>query len=128
MQHFCPHCQGEIAPGALLKKRAPKRQPQLTKPPSKPNARGRIWQSMRMCPRFTRPEVQATAEASEANVGHMVRALMSCGYVRCVHESTGATGDHSVYQLIRNTGPHCPRLRASGLYDLNTKQEVGHVE
>ncbi len=129
MPHYCPHCQGEIAPGALVKTRAPKRQPLPIKPPAKPNARSRIWQSMRMSPRFTMQEVAATSEATVANVGHMVRALIAVGYVRCVKASSGEAGEYAVYALMRDTGPHAPRLRdAGGIYDLNLQQEVvsGH--
>jgi len=114
-----------IAPGALVKIRKGLTRKRLETPPAKQNARGRIWQSMRMSPRFTSPELQATAEANAANVGAMIRALLACGYVRCMYASSGEVGDHSVYTLIRNTGPHAPRLRGSlGIYDLNLKQEV----
>lgn len=125
MPHYCPHCQAEIAAGTLVRKRGVKPQPRLTKPPAKQNARSRAWQAMRILLEFSVPELAATADADASNVYRMVRQLVSVGYAECIHTSSGETGDHARYRLLRDTGPHAPRLRTDGaIYDLNRQELV----
>jgi len=91
------------------------------------NARYRAWQSMRMLRRFSIPDLVATAEISNANVSKYVRRLLHAGYLRVAQEKrSGIAGGHTVYQLIRNTGPSQPRCRSNGtLYDPNTGEVTG---
>lgn len=125
MPHFCPHCTACIEPGTLVKTRKAVPRAPVSKPPAKANARSRLWTSMRVMPRFTHHDLAATAETSLANAGAYVRALQKVRYLRCVHDSSGEVGDHSVYALIRNTGPLAPRLHnGGGVYDCNLQQEV----
>jgi hypothetical protein len=90
-------------------------------------ARQRAWQSMRVLRRFTLPDLQATAEIGRDNVGRYVRGLLRAQYLRIAKPKVnGHVGGHAIYQLVRNTGPHAPRLQHGGaaLYDPNNDTEV----
>lgn len=88
--------------------------------PSVLEARGKIWNSMRILRTFTRPDLVATAEASPDNVKKYVSGLREAGYLALAgqHQS-GQAGSYQQFRLVRNTGPVAPRLSAAGLYDAN---------
>lgn len=87
-----------------------------------PRARDRAWQSMRILRTFTLPELVATADITPSNAKKYVRGLCTAGYVRVARaKDNGRKGGHALYRLVRDTGPHAPRLQINGLtYDTNT--------
>lgn len=88
-----------------------------------PCARDRVWQSMRILRSFTMPELVATADAGYDNVRKYLRGLVSAGIVRKVRKHVGMKCGHGKYFLVRDLGPHAPRLCADGrTYDPNTSQ------
>lgn len=89
-----------------------------------PRARDRAWTAMRVQRRFTLPDLIATAEASEANVGTYVRGLARAGYLRAAQpKRNGHKGGHIVWALTRDTGPLAPRLQSDGrTFDPNLRQ------
>lgn len=89
-----------------------------------PRARDRVWQSMRVMRTFTRPDLMATAEASEDNVSKYVRGLVRAGIVTIVKpRDSGRKGGHEIYRLIKDLGPTAPRLRSNGTtYDVNRRE------
>ncbi|HYW03586.1 MAG TPA: hypothetical protein VFA86_06540 [Gammaproteobacteria bacterium] len=91
------------------------------------SARSRIWQSMRVLRRFDVPQLMATAEASRNNVGRFVLGLRRAGVIRVVRQHcNGHAGDCAVYQLVRNLGPHAPRVRIDGTcWDPNGQRFIG---
>jgi hypothetical protein len=83
-------------------------------------ARTRMWRAMRQMRRFSTADLCATAEVSASHAQKYLRALISGEYVRCVREKdSGRAGGHAVFQLLRDTGPHAPRLGKQGLLDPN---------
>lgn len=120
----CPNCGTTWTPG-----RKPKPQPRVSKAPSKPNDRSRMWASMRIMRVFTAQDIAGTAEASEPASRAYIHALMQAGYIRVERPTTFEVGDYTSYRLIQNTGPLAPRLRSDGksLLDLNRNQEVARV-
>lgn len=83
-------------------------------------ARSRMWQSMRVLRRFSSADMQATAEVSPNHSQKYLRGLLDAGYLRLLQpRQSGYTGGHAVYQLIRDTGPHAPRIGKQGLRDPN---------
>lgn len=120
----CPHCGCQI-----VKPRKPKTQPQVSRPPSKPNKRSRMWTVMRFEGVFSAQSVAAVAATELRPARFYINALIAAGYVR-VHRATSfEVGDYTDYLLVRNTGPHAPRLRKHGqaIFDCNLKQEVPRV-
>ena len=89
----------------------------------RPCDRDRVWQSMRVMRTFSQPELVATAEAGRENVRRYVRGLLNAGYLAVVRPTdSGRRGGHAVYRLVRDTGPHAPRLRVDGrTYDVNKR-------
>ncbi|WP_273456370.1 hypothetical protein [Nevskia ramosa] len=120
----CPNCGTSFVPG-----RRAKRQPLVSKPPSKPNDRSRMWSSMRIMRVFTAQDIAATAESEERSARAFINALLQASYVRVEQETTFEVGSYTSYRLIRNTGPLAPRLRANGMsiLDLNRDEEVPRV-
>jgi len=92
------------------------------------NARYRAWRSMRMLRQFSVPDLMATAEIGQSNVGKYLQALNACGYLRIIKEKRdGSRGGHVRYMLIKNTGPNQPRCRSDGtLYDPNTGEVISY--
>lgn len=90
-----------------------------------PRARDRAWQSMRILRRFSLPDLNSTAEIGANNAKKYVTGLTRSGYLRCVREKQNGHKDgHAIWLLIRDTGPHAPRLRSNGnTYDPNLHQE-----
>lgn len=75
---------------------------------------------MRMLRRFTLADLIATAEIGRNHVEQYVRALVAANYVRIVQaKRQGVAGGDAVYQLVRDTGPHAPRLGKGALLDPN---------
>ncbi len=96
-----------------------------TKHRSAGQARERAWQSMRILMRFTVAELVATAEIEESNARKYVRRLHRTGYLRLLAgNANGHPGSHSVWLLVRNSGPRAPipRTKDTHVWDLNTKQ------
>lgn len=120
----CPHCGFQI-----VKPRKPKTQPLVSRAPSKPNDRSRMWAVMRFQGLFTAQGVAAVADAELRSVRFFINALIDAGYVRVQRATSFEIGDYTDYLLVRNTGPHAPRLRKHGqaLFDCNLKQEVPRV-
>lgn len=81
----------------------------------------RAWNTMRQLVRFTRGDLQAAAECTEALVRRYVKALIAAGYV--VQDTPRvygrAPGGYANLRLVRNTGPLAPRMTATGLVDFN---------
>ena len=90
----------------------------------KPRARDRLWQSMRMLPEFTLPDLVATAETSYDNAKKYVRGLERAGYLRRAREKrNGRKGGHAAWRLVRDTGPRAPRLCSDGTtWDMNERK------
>lgn len=123
--HTCPHCRCEYDARNALRRRSKKTQPLKTKAPQTVLATTRVWRCMRQLRSFTAPDLMATAEATARAVDRLTRALVGVGYVRVVRKSSGEVGDYTAYRLLRDTGPHAPRIRADGrVWDVNLQQEV----
>jgi len=120
----CPICGVTFTPNRRVK-----RQPLVSKPPSKPNDRSRMWSSMRIMRVFTAQDIAATAESEERSARAFINALLQASYVRVEQETTFEVGSYTSYRLIKNSGPLAPRLRANGnsVLDLNNDQEVPRV-
>ncbi|MEJ1358304.1 MAG: hypothetical protein RPU42_14450 [Candidatus Sedimenticola sp. (ex Thyasira tokunagai)] len=86
-----------------------------------PIARDRAWQSMRILPHFSVPELMATAEIGNENARKYIKGLLQSGYLVIARKKqNGRKGGHEAYRLIRNTGPRAPRLQTDGnTYDPN---------
>lgn len=86
--------------------------------------RDRAWDAMRILRQFTAADLCTTAEIGEDNAWRYLRGLAANGYLLQVRGTvSGAVGGHALWRLIKNTGPHAPRLHADGfLYDPNTRQ------
>lgn len=83
-------------------------------------ARQRMWNSMRRLRQFSVAELQATAEVSRSNAGVYARALLREGYLRVASpKREGVVGGHTVYALVRDTGPYAPRIGKDRLRDPN---------
>lgn len=91
---------------------------------SESDDRGRMWKSMRMLREFTPPDVEATAEASKANVRKYIKGLATHGYLQLQRAATGQPGGHAIWRLVKNTGPVAPRLSKDGLYDANVAEPL----
>lgn len=89
-------------------------------PMAQSQVRSRMWNSMRRLRQFTRAEVEATAEAGTSHAMKYIKALSQAGYLRIVvAKQQGIPGGHTVYQIVRDTGPHAPRIGKAGLLDPN---------
>jgi hypothetical protein len=96
----------------------------ITRSPGIGNARYRMWQAMRlmMAPTFTIGQLMTIAEVDRDGALHYVRSLVSFGYLRIERPRiSGVRGGAALYALIRNTGPHAPRIGRHGLFDPNLK-------
>lgn len=92
---------------------------------SKPGARARAWQSMRILRRFTQDELQMTAEISKANVKFFVARLLDAGYLTITQARRGGHSPNQ-YQLVRDNGPIAPISWKNGeVFDPNTRQIFG---
>lgn len=131
----CPHCNGT----GVKPPRKAKTQPLASRPPSVANVRTRMWNSMRIQGTFTAPSITATsmpmkvsaakARAKVLSCRHYIRALCEAGYVRVTEGTDFTAGKFTSFTLVRNTGPHAPRVRKDGkaLFDCNLNQEVPRV-
>jgi hypothetical protein len=101
-----------------------KRQPLVSRAPSKPNGRSRMWTSMRISRVFTAQDIASSSETHVRSVRQYINALIQARYVKVERETTFEVGDFTSYRLLVNKGPHAPRLRADGksLLDLNLPQ------
>lgn len=91
-------------------------------------SRQKIWNTLRICRAFTKPEVCAAAEVSMAVTSRYVNELIRWGYVRKIsHGRPGQTAGYARYRLIRNTGPNYPRVAPLSCSDYNNG-EVRRVE
>jgi len=91
-------------------------------------ARQKIWNTLRICRAFTKPEVCAAADVSMALVSRYVNELIRWGYVRKVNNGRpGEVAGYARYRLLRNTGPDYPRVAPQTCSDPNTG-EVRKVE
>jgi hypothetical protein len=89
-------------------------------PLSADQSRQRMWSCMQQLRRFSVSDIEATAEASGTHARKYLRKLLVAGYLRVVvARASGVTGGHAVYQLIRDTGPHAPRMGKNGVLDPN---------
>ena len=106
---------------AILMARRPLRQSK----PVKNNKLGRMWQSMRILPTFSIPDLVATAIVTESLARQFCRHLLRAGYLRCLVPVPRA-GQPRVFRLARNTGPHAPQLRNGGhtIWDPNLRRIV----
>lgn len=83
-------------------------------------ARQRMWNSMRRLRQFSVAEIVATAEVSTSNAGVYTRRLAREGYLRvATPKREGVVGGHTVYALVRDTGPYAPRIAKDRLRDPN---------
>lgn len=83
--------------------------------------RSRMWQGMRVMRTFTVADLEATAEVCRASALHYVQALREAGYLQCVDgKPAGRFVRGASYRLLRDTGPHGPRVSRSGaVLDIN---------
>lgn len=83
-------------------------------------ARARMWHAIRQLRRFSTGDIEATAEVSASHAQKYLRALVGGQYLRLVQaRDSGRTGGHAVFQLVRDTGPHAPRIGKAALLDPN---------
>ena len=82
------------------------------KAPDRAQGIERIWTSMRVMRAFTLTEIVATAEVPINYVKAVVLAYRCAGVIRQTGEPVpyGKPGVRT-YLLVRNTGPHAPRIR-----------------
>ncbi|MGQ0622750.1 MAG: hypothetical protein ACT4QA_23075 [Panacagrimonas sp.] len=66
-------------------------------------------------------DLESTAEVGRKHTEMYVRELVRHQYVRLVQAQKrgGLGGQAAVYQLLRDTGPHAPRIGKQGLLDPN---------
>lgn len=85
-------------------------------------ARQRMWQSMRVLRRFSAADLVSTAEVGLAHAQKYCRMLVAAGYLRIVQpKREGVAGGHAIFALLRDTGPHAPRMTNEGVRDPNTQ-------
>ncbi len=86
--------------------------------------RDRAWEAMRILRQFTSADLATTAEIGADNCKDYLHGLSVHGYIALARPvANGQPGGHALWRLIKNTGPHAPRLHADGfLYDPNTRQ------
>ena len=126
--HTCPHCRCEYDARSAPRRRSKKTQPPKTKAPLTNLAATRVWRCMRQLRTFTVPDLMATAEATKREADRLNRALVAVGYVRELRKSSGEVGDFTTYRLLKDTGPHAPRIRTNGdVWDINLQQEVARA-
>lgn len=103
--------------------------------PRKPRntLRSRVWQVMNARRRFTIPdllELASTGSEKDAygNVQVYLWALAKAGYVReLAHRAEGTAAESNGYKqwlLLKQTGVVAPVVRASSIYDPNTREEI----
>ncbi|WP_435100791.1 hypothetical protein [Arhodomonas sp. AD133] len=99
-------------------------------PTPRRKARARLWQSMRVLRVFDTPSLCATAEAGADNAKRYVRALERVGVVRLQRpRQSGVKGGHAVHRLIRDLGPHAPRVQTDGrVWDPNADQLLETID
>lgn len=91
--------------------------------PHAPNAMTqKLWRSMRVLRHFTSTDLQVTAEASRTVCNRYVKALLKHGYLQHRGFKRIGTAKLRVLVLVKDTGPHAPRISTTGLTDLNTRQ------
>lgn len=112
-----------------MKTRKLKTQPLASRPMQRKSARSRMWQSMRIELVFTAQGIAASATSEVRSTRNYITALVEAGYVRVERVTTYEVGDYTSYALVKNTGPHAPRLRKGDkvVFDPNTNQEVIRV-
>ena len=91
------------------------------------SARSRVWRSMRILRQFDQPQLMATAAAGRDNVARYISGLKKAGVIRVVRAKLdGVKGGHEIYQLVRNLGPHAPRIQNDGTcWDPNGQRFIG---
>jgi len=87
------------------------------------DARDKAWSAMHVMRSFTLPQLSMTSGIGESNARDYILRLQKHGFLRKVQENTsGRTGSHSVWLLVRYTGPDAPIAMKDGrTYDPNTK-------
>lgn len=82
--------------------------------------RQRMWLSMRVLRAFTTKDLAVTADTTLRHAQLYVAGLKPAGYLRELpHEGKGRAVARK-YRLVKDTGPHAPRVTDEGLSDLNT--------
>ena len=79
----------------------------------------KVWQAIRVLPRFTYAELQAITGRSYKALMNDISLLKSAGYVKVA----GKSGNANVFTLVKNTGPKAPKRRKC-LYDPNTDEVI----
>lgn len=88
---------------------------------SKPGARARAWNSMRILRSFTLADLMRTAEIREENADHFIRAIRRAGFIRVEKPNRGSR-TATVYRIVRDTGPLAPIPWKNGeVLDQNTR-------
>lgn len=94
------------------------------------DARTMAWMAMHVTRTFTLPQLSMTSGIGESNARDYILRLQKYGFIRKVQEnSSGRAGSHSVWLLVRYTGPDAPIAMKDGrLYDPNTKTVHGEAK
>lgn len=86
------------------------------------DARYKLWRSMRVLKSFTYQELCTTADAGVENARRYLRGLVRAGYVIRLNPNAGRKRVQ-VFSLVRDTGPHAPRISADWkIFDLNLEE------
>lgn len=91
---------------------------------TRPTARYRAWQAIRVLRTFSVPDVAASAETSVHVVRHLLQGLCPAGYA--IKTAAGGAAVHAEYRLIRDPGPLPPRLsrHRRSVFDPNSNQII----
>lgn len=94
------------------------------------DARSKAWTSMHILRMFTMPDLAMTAGIKMDNCRYYLVRLEQFGFVRRVRRNdSGHAGSHSLWQLVRHTGPDAPIAQKSGgLFDPNTGKTYTQTE
>ena len=89
--------------------------------------RSKAWTAMHVHRSFTLPQLSMTSGIRESNARDFLLRLQKYGFVRKIQENfSGRAGSHSVWLLVRYTGPDAPIAMKDGrIYDPNTKTVHG---
>jgi hypothetical protein len=91
--------------------------------------RYKFWRSMRVLTRsqgsFTRAEILTVTGGNYTNLESYIRGLTRAGYI----VKAGTQGRYALYALVRDTGPHPPRVQQFTweVFDLNLAGEGNDV-
>jgi hypothetical protein len=119
---------GVLREHGAMREAAKKARALVSRPPAVQTGRQRIWTSMRIEVSFTAQSIAASAQVELVTARQYINALIGAGYARKTRQTSFEVGDYTTFRLVKNTGPHAPRLRSDGSAILDLNRPEGERE